>query len=285
MAIDNVSDTARWVAYYRAMESDRPDALFHDPFARELAGAQGETIAREVPGTRNVGPNIVVRTAVFDEIIRDRVNQHGADLVLNLAAGLDTRPWRLDLPEALRWIDVDLPGILDYKASVLGAEPAHCHYEAVAVDLTNAAARDALFARVGVSCRRALVISEGLLIYLPSAQVLELAHALHRQKSFRWWLFDLASPPLLRIIERSHGTYLSRAPFQFAPADGTAFFAPAGWREIAFRSAMADARRLHREMPLAWLWRLMLLPAPAAKKEEFRRMSANVLMQRGDDDA
>src|SRR5262249_23119204 len=37
MALENVSDTARWVAVYRAMESARPDALFHDPYAERLA--------------------------------------------------------------------------------------------------------------------------------------------------------------------------------------------------------------------------------------------------------
>jgi len=44
--ISSVSDTARWVALYRAMESDRPDALFRDPYARRLAGAAGAAAER-----------------------------------------------------------------------------------------------------------------------------------------------------------------------------------------------------------------------------------------------
>lgn len=39
--VTGVSDTARWVAVYRAWESARPDALFHDPFAQRLAGDRG----------------------------------------------------------------------------------------------------------------------------------------------------------------------------------------------------------------------------------------------------
>jgi O-methyltransferase involved in polyketide biosynthesis len=39
MTIEHISDTARWVAFYRAMETERPDAIFRDPFARQLAGA------------------------------------------------------------------------------------------------------------------------------------------------------------------------------------------------------------------------------------------------------
>src|SRR5713226_7063171 len=47
--IRNISDTARWVAVYRARESERPDALFKDTFARKLAGQRGEEIARRLP--------------------------------------------------------------------------------------------------------------------------------------------------------------------------------------------------------------------------------------------
>ena len=42
--IRNVSDTAVWVAMYRARENDRPNGLFRDPFARRLAGERGEQI-------------------------------------------------------------------------------------------------------------------------------------------------------------------------------------------------------------------------------------------------
>ena len=51
----NISDTARWVAFYRAMESERPDALFHDPYARRLAGERGEQIVRSLPRGRRHG--------------------------------------------------------------------------------------------------------------------------------------------------------------------------------------------------------------------------------------
>ncbi len=135
--IQNVSDTARWVAHYRAMESDRPDAIFRDPFARRLAGPEGEAIVNNLPGGRSIAPAIIVRTAVLDEMILDRITNHGADLVLNLAAGLDARPWRLPLPPALHWIDVDLPGILNYKTEMLRNERPVCHYEAITADLTD----------------------------------------------------------------------------------------------------------------------------------------------------
>src|SRR5437762_8222050 len=97
MAIDNISDTARWVAVYRAMESARPDAIFRDPFADRLAGERGHQILDAMPHGRTYAWPMIVRTAVFDEIILDAVQKRHVDLVVNLAAGLDARPWRLPL--------------------------------------------------------------------------------------------------------------------------------------------------------------------------------------------
>ena len=284
MPIEHVSDTARWVAYYRAMETDRRDAIFRDPYARRLAGPEGKRIVDEMPRGKATAWAMVTRTAVFDEIILDVVRGRQADVVLNLAAGLDARPWRLPFPPSLRWIDVDLPAMLEYKAGIMGdVEPA-CRYEAIPADLVDAKVREALFSQIGREATRALVVTEGLLIYLTDEQVAGLATELHRQPSFRWWLIDLASPRLLEILEKSWGSTLARgnAPFRFAPPNGTEFFQPLGWREVSYRSAMEEAHRLKREMPMMWLWRLLGRLSPPKNREEFRRISGYVLLERVD---
>src|SRR5436305_12155415 len=95
--VRNVSDTAQWVAYYRAEESDRPDALFRDRYARALAGERGERIAKSQGyDPRNAWP-FTARTCLFDQFITEAL-RGGADLVVNLAAGLDTRPYRMAPP-------------------------------------------------------------------------------------------------------------------------------------------------------------------------------------------
>src|SRR3954471_23306690 len=115
MNLSNISDTARWVAMYRAMESDRKDAIFRDPLARHLAGERGAEILRAMPKGRAYAWPMIVRTALFDEIVLRVIEREGVDTVLNLAAGLDARPYRLPLPRRLKWIDVDLPAMIDYK--------------------------------------------------------------------------------------------------------------------------------------------------------------------------
>jgi methyltransferase (TIGR00027 family) len=280
--IEHISDTARWVAEYRAMETDRPDAIFRDPYARRLAGDRGREIATTLPQGQAAAWAMIVRTAVLDEIILGTIARENTDLVLNLAAGLDARPWRLDLPPALRWVDVDLPAILDYKSKTLEGEHPACQYEAITTDLTDAVARAELLMRLGTEAKRALVVAEGLLIYLTSDQVGALARDLYSANGFRWWTTDLASPRLLKMLERHWGSALhaGRAPFRFGPAEGTAFFAPFGWREVSFRSSLEEAHRLHREMRFAWLWRLMARVSPEKQREEYRRMSGCVLLER-----
>jgi methyltransferase (TIGR00027 family) len=266
---------------YRAMESERPDALFHDPYARRLAGAQGEQILAGIPQGRRWAWPMIVRTAVMDEIILRLITEQSEDTVLNLAAGLDARPYRLDLPAALHWIDVDLEGILSYKEAALAGERPRCRVEFIRADLTDHAARRALFQRIGTSARRALVISEGLLVYLRPENVLELARDLSAQPAFRWWLFDLASPALLEWLKGRWGSHLraGNAPMQFAPAEGTAFFAPAGWREVEYRPVLDEALRLGRAPRMVWVWRLLGLFASKRRREEAKRFSGIVLLE------
>jgi len=277
--IGHVSDTARWVALYRAIESERPDALFRDPYARGLAGHRGEEFLRALPNGRAWAWPMIVRTAVMDELILAAV-AGGVDTVLNLAAGLDARPYRLPLPAALSWVEVDFPDILAYKAAQLAPAQPHCRLQRIPADVTDHDARHRAFADVAREARRALVVSEGLLIYLPAEEVAALAHALHACTPFRSWLVDLASPRLLTMMERRWGPVLARAnaPFRFAPAAGTRFFEAMGWHEVEYRSIWEEAFRLNRTMRFGRLWRSLGRLAPSRLREEWRRLSGVVLL-------
>ncbi|CAN5486201.1 class I SAM-dependent methyltransferase [soil metagenome] len=283
-SIENVSDTALWVAVYRAMETARPDAIFRDPYAERLAGEKGLKIVGEMKQGRAMAWAMIVRTAVMDELIMDRINNAGVDTVLNLAAGLDTRAWRLPLPPALRWIDVDLPAITEYKQSHMRNERPTCDYEAIAADLTNAPVRDALFAQVGRKGRAMLVITEGLLIYLSAHEVTALAKALHVTTGARWWITDIASPMLLEWMSKSWGRSVEKgnAPFKFGPENSAALFAAVGWRETVYRASMEEARRLGREMRWMWFWRIMTRFMPAKRREAMKKMSGILLLERAD---
>jgi len=282
MPIENVSDTARWVAVYRAMETARPDAIFRDPFAERLAGERGHQIVREIKQGRQAAWAMIVRTAVLDELILDRIANGGVDTVINLAAGLDTRAWRLALPPSLQWFDVDLPAITAYKAEAMRGEKPVCRYEAIPADLTSESTRNEVLRRVAGVARTALVVTEGLLVYLSREQVESLARALHAHPSIRWWVNDIASPRLLEWMTKSWGKNVAKgnAPFQFAIADSAAFFAALGWRERENRFGMDEAHRLKREMRGMWLFRLITRLTSGVNREEMRRMTSYLLLER-----
>ncbi len=279
--IENISDTAMWVAVYRAMESERPDAHFHDPFARMLAGNRGEEIVEKMPWAKSSAWAMIVRTCVIDELLLKAIQMDNVDTVLNLAAGLDTRPYRLSLPPSLRWIEVDLPGILNFKEEKLNGQNPVCKLERVKLDLSDAAARQSLFARIAAESKQVFVITEGLLVYLPTDQVASLATDLASHQTFRFWLADIASPILLQWLQRRFGKMLAAAgvQMQFAPEEGADFFTRFGWKIVEFHPTIDEARRLNRMMPFSRVWQVLALLAPKKNREGFRK-AGMVLMKR-----
>ena len=268
----SVSDTATWVAMYRAIESDRPDALFHDPYARKLAGEKGEELLRRMPRARQYAGPMIVRTTAIDNLIKEVIQRDRIDLVVNLAAGLDARPYRMELPQSLQWVEVDYPRMIEEKSKALAGETPHCKLERFGIDLADPDSRRALLQRVGAMGTKGLVISEGLLVYLSAEQVSELAQDLAAQPTFRFWITDIAAPLILKIMKRTWSRRFTAdsATFQFAPKEGAAFFTRYGWQLECYHSTFLDLFRLHREPSMAWLWRLFY---PRWASQEVNRRS------------
>ncbi len=280
MLVRNVSDTARWVAMYRAMETERPDAIFRDPFARRLAGDRGEQILEAMPQGKATAWPMVVRTAVFDELILRAISRDGVNCVLNLAAGLDVRPYRLQLPATLRWIDVDLPEILAYKQEIMAGERPTCKLETVPLDLVDIPARRALFDKINAAGHHVMVVTEGLLIYLSAGDVRTLTIDLRSERTFEWWLTDLASVGVIEFSKRGWQKQLGdNAVFQFAPREGPQFFTSLGWWLSEFRLTLKEARRLHREMRLAWLLRPLMALDLRRPQEKSKWRTGALLLQ------
>ena len=242
-----------------ARETARPDALFRDPFADRLCGQRGVDIANTLPDGNKNAWAWVTRTYLFDLLINQELQQ-GVDLVLNLAAGLDARPYRMQLPASLPWIEVDLPEILEYKEAILANEKPTCALERVRLNLADDEARRTLFAELDRRAEKILVITEGLLIYLSEEEVARLARDLASGRSFARWIMDLGSPGLLKMMQKTTGKYLSKvgAPFKFAPAEGAAFFRPHGWEPMEVKAILPTAAKFKR--PPLFLRLLARLP-------------------------
>jgi methyltransferase (TIGR00027 family) len=245
--IRNISDTAAWVAMYRAIESEREDAVFRDPYARRLAGARGEEIMQKMKAATKHAWSYVARTYLFDTYVAQEIAA-GTDMIVNLAAGLDARPYRMQLPSSLQWIEVDLPDLIAYKEEILRSEKPACKLERVRLDLSDVNARRALFVELGRRAKRVMAMSEGLIIYLTADEACDLGKDLAAQPAFQRWAIDLCSPKLLTMLQKEIGSPLrdAGAPLKFAPEEGPAFFAKCGWKPLDVRSMLHTAKQVKR---------------------------------------
>lgn len=281
--ITHVSDTAFLVAGFRAEETARPGALFQDPLAERLLGERGRALVASLPRTRSMGAwSVVIRTVIIDDLLAVAV-AGGVDTVLNLGAGLDTRPYRLDLPASLRWIEVDFADVVALKAERLEGEAARCRLDRVDLDLLDLPGRARLLAGIDAAAEHLLVLTEGVVPYLQTADAGRLADDLRGLAHLDAWIVDYISPVVARYRQRV--TQLHGVPFRFRPDDWFAFFAAHGWKVAQMRYIAEEAERLHRPIPLSGrmkaLARLRGLLASKKRREAFRRFSGYARLEPG----
>jgi methyltransferase (TIGR00027 family) len=196
--ITHVSDTALMVAACRALESESGEGFVHDPFAARLAGERGMAMLRALPPPDLMRFGIGVRSRFMDELLLEALAQKPISTVVSVGSGLDTRPWRLELPPNLRWIEVDFADMLDYKDALMSAETPRCRRERVTADLNDFAQRRAIYAAAGLA--PALMITEGLLMYLPAATVEGLSAEAWQESGIGHWMSDITTTAFAKAI-------------------------------------------------------------------------------------
>ncbi|MDT5222531.1 MAG: hypothetical protein QOF15_4636 [Mycobacterium sp.] len=177
----SVGSTALFVATARALEAQKPDPLVVDPYAELFCRAVGGSWADVLDGNApdhdlksdDFGRHFVnfqaARTKYFDAYFQ-RAAAAGARQVVILAAGLDSRAYRLPWPDGTTIFELDQPQVLEFKREVLaehGVQP-RAERREIAVDLRDdwpQALQDNGFD----PSQSSAWIAEGLLIYLPAA--------------------------------------------------------------------------------------------------------------------
>ncbi len=231
-----VGGTAYWIAAARARETARPDRLFADPYAEALAGDRGRRILEraEAP-TGRPNPFLPIRTRHFDDVLMAGTARERPGQVVLLGAGLDTRAFRLPLPEGLRLFELDGAEVFAEKERVLarlGARP-RCRRRLVPVDLAGSWAAEILAAGFDLAVPTAW-LAEGLLFYLPGEAVRALlARAAQLSAPGSLFAADLFGTGLLRL-PGMQPTLAWRAgsglPPPFCTDEPAALFAAGGWR-------------------------------------------------------
>jgi len=165
--LDGVGGTALRVARVRAWESRRPDRLFDDPYAAAFAPTgERRSTAPGSPRAR-LAFHVIIRTRFYD----DYLLAAGCRQVVLLAAGLDTRAYRLPWPPGVHVYELDLPEVLTFKAEVLADQDAvaRCSLTVLPVDLREEWPTLLTAAGFDPAVPTAWLI-EGLLVYLTAAE-------------------------------------------------------------------------------------------------------------------
>jgi methyltransferase (TIGR00027 family) len=252
--IQHISDTALWIAAYRAQESQRPDAVFNDHFADRLAGPRGHKMIEETPHRQSMAFAMVVRTSAIDRLVNEALKLN-VDAVINLAAGLDTRPYRMKLPAALNWIEVDFPSIINYKNELLKDEKPSCKLQRTAADLSDEKVREKLFSELRANVKNALVITEGLIGYLKNEEAASLSKAIYDTPGFNYWIQDYSQGKMRRHKQsKDLSKKMQRTPIQFNEANPLGFFGRQGWKIKKNIFILDEADRIGRKLPAIFPW-------------------------------
>lgn len=188
-ALSQTGVTALMVAYERALETEREDALFKDPLAKQLAGkSAGEQMSQKMElhapafgfadWPQYHKQWTVCRTAFIDNWFKQNV-EPGIQVV-NLGAGVDTRPFRLPcLKDVSCVFEVDREDVNRVKSYILDRvvdkRAAFCERKVVTCDLSNSAALERQLSKAGFDkARPSMWLLEGLLMYLNKTHQAEL---------------------------------------------------------------------------------------------------------------
>lgn len=237
--ISHVSDTALMVAACRALEFDAPDGFVRDPFAARLAGERGMAMLRALPQPEMMRFGIGVRSHFMDELLLETLASEKIATVLCLGCGLDTRPWRLEVPADLRWIEVDFAAMLDYKNRLMSETP-RCRREFIAADANDAAQRRNIYMAAGTA--PALMITEGFLMYLPAATVEAIASEAWQERGIAHWISDITTTAFMKAISMNmpQSVRNMQAPDCLNGEQILENIRRQGWRTAARRSYITD---------------------------------------------
>jgi len=278
--IKHVSDTSLWIAAYRAQESARPDAIFNDPLAARLAGERGLQMAAATPHSESMSFAMAMRTSAIDRLILLAISK-GIDTVINLGAGLDTRPYRMQLPPQLKWIEVDFQHIIDYKSEILKHETPVCSLQRIACDLSLQMKRLELFIQLDAQTSKALIITEGVIAYLTNDQAAQLSKDLLAMPHFYYWIQDFRYAKFRRTKQaKQMQQIVKNTPFRFNAEDPVTFFTQHGWKMVKNIFLLDEADAVGRKMPMNLTYKIWMKLFPTKFRKILNQSYGFVLLAR-----
>ena len=184
----------------------------------------------------------------------------------------------MDLPSQLRWIEVDLPTLVETKNTQLNGYTPVCTLERIGMDLSDRPARSELFARVAVTSKNALVITEGFISYFSNDDVAILAKELLALPAAAFWIQDFDNAGA-RKLPKGWAKKLEAAPFRFRVSNWFEFFKQSGWQPHTIISCAEESKRINRPYPLDFPFGLLMRALPKEMSQKIQGLSGAVMMK------
>lgn len=277
----DISKTAVWVAKFRASETLRKNAMFKDDYASRLIEPwEDEMTVGFKKIQEHLEWSVLSRTVIIDEVL-SRTVKYNIDAIINLGAGLDTRPYRLDLPQNLCWYEIDLPHVIRFKEEKLSDCVPVCKLDRIGMNFENPAERKKVFADISNKNKNILLLTEGVIPYLTAAQVNTIATELYENKKIKFWILEYFSPQVYPYLKMATGNASNlKFKFSFFPEDWVKFFSMNGWKlnEISYSYQVAE--KFNRIPNMALLSKILLPFTSKKKKEAAKKVSGMMLLSR-----
>jgi O-methyltransferase involved in polyketide biosynthesis len=211
VSLSGVEQTLLITLYCKAMEARMPDSLLKDRFADEAVSRLDYDFSKLDLG-RDGAVSMALRSKTFDDCTRSFLDRHENPVVLNLGCGLDSRVFRVDPPDAVAWFDVDLPEVIELRRRVYPER--NGGYRLIATSVTDLGWLEQAAGR-----QPAMVVAEGLMPYLPSADAPVLVERLVDHFTSGEITFDGYSRLGLRVLRATPQLRATGAEVHYAIED------------------------------------------------------------------
>lgn len=199
--LNAVSRTLLIPLYFRALESQRPDALIRDPKAVELVGQLNHDFS-DIQKLKNDSVNYLLRMKEFDRLACAFLAEHPNGVIVDLGCGLNTRFERVDNGR-VEWYGLDLPEVIELRKELLDETPRSHLIGCSVLDFRWMDALSRHEGKRGQPDRPMLFLAEAMLVYLEETDVKRLVQALAERFPGAELVCEAYAPVVIRLHPRS----------------------------------------------------------------------------------
>ncbi|MCM1384814.1 MAG: class I SAM-dependent methyltransferase [Lachnoclostridium sp.] len=191
--LQGVPETMLQTLYARAEYSQQKNAEFHDGKAEEIVSRMDYDFSTAGKDTA-MSKGVIARTILLDRMVGDFIRKNPKGTVINIACGMDTRAYRLNISGSVRWYNIDLPETIEVRSRFLEENG---HISMIAKSAMDESWADIIEEPKG----RVLVVIEGLVMYLSESDVKKILSIIGNRFHSADIIMEIMNPWVVRNVK------------------------------------------------------------------------------------